>query len=56
MLGNSCARWKKKKYLESGIDVTSVQSILDHVRSETTLEYSHAIRPKIIVIKSPLDS
>ena len=41
--------------LESGIDVTSVQSLLGHVRPETTLEYSHAIRPKMIGIKSPLD-
>lgn len=41
--------------LESGIDVTSVQSLLSHVRPETTLEYSHVIRPKIIAIRSPLD-
>lgn len=41
--------------LESGVDVTSVQSLLGHVRPETTLEYSHAIRPKMIAIKSPLD-
>jgi len=41
--------------LESGIDVTSVQSLLGHVRPETTLEYSHALRPKMIIIKSPLD-
>lgn len=41
--------------LESGIDVTSAQSLLGHVRPETTLGYSHAIRPKMIAIKSPLD-
>ncbi|MBW2969323.1 tyrosine-type recombinase/integrase, partial [Candidatus Woesearchaeota archaeon] len=41
--------------LESGIDVTSVQSLLGHVRPETTLGYSHALRPKMIAIKSPLD-
>lgn len=41
--------------LESGIDVTSVQSLLGHVRPETTLNYSHAIKPKLIAIKSPLD-
>lgn len=41
--------------LESGIDVTSVQSLLGHVRPETTLGYSHAVRPKMIAIKSPLD-
>ena len=41
--------------LESGFDITSVQSLLGHVRLETTLGYSHAIRPKMIAIKSPLD-
>jgi len=41
--------------LESGIDVTSVQALLGHVRPETTLGYSHALRPKMIAIKSPLD-
>ena len=41
--------------LESGIDVTSVQALLGHVRPETTLNYSHALRPKMIAIKSPLD-
>ncbi|MBD3303739.1 tyrosine-type recombinase/integrase [Candidatus Woesearchaeota archaeon] len=41
--------------LDSGIDVTSVQALLGHVRPETTLGYSHALRPKMIAIKSPLD-
>ena len=41
--------------LESGIDITSVQSLLGHIRPETTLNYSHAIKPKMISIKSPLD-
>ncbi|MCK4670605.1 MAG: tyrosine-type recombinase/integrase [Nanoarchaeota archaeon] len=41
--------------LESGIDVTSVQSLLGHTRPETTLGYSHALKPKLIAIKSPLD-
>ncbi len=41
--------------LESGIDVTSVQSLLGHVRPETTLGYSHALKPKLIAIRSPLD-
>ena len=41
--------------LESGVDVTSVQSLLGHSRPETTLGYSHTIRPKMIAIKSPLD-
>ena len=42
--------------LESGTDVNSVQSLLGHIRPETTLGYSHTLRPKMIVIKSPLDS
>ncbi|MBD3259366.1 tyrosine-type recombinase/integrase [Candidatus Woesearchaeota archaeon] len=41
--------------LESGTDVASVQSLLGHVRPDTTLGYSHAVRPKMIAIKSPLD-
>jgi len=41
--------------LESGVDVTSVQSLLGHTRPETTLGYSHITRPKMILIKSPLD-
>ena len=41
--------------LETGLDIISVQSLLGHVRPETTLGYSHAIRPKMIAIKSPLD-
>ena len=40
---------------EAGVDIISVQSLLGHVRPETTLGYSHAIRPKMILIKSPLD-
>lgn len=42
--------------LESGLDVSSVQSLLGHNRPETTLGYSHALRPKLINIKSPLDN
>ncbi|MCF7872153.1 tyrosine-type recombinase/integrase [Candidatus Woesearchaeota archaeon] len=41
--------------LESGIDIVSVQTLLGHVRPETTLSYSHTIRPQMIAIKSPLD-
>lgn len=40
---------------EAGVDVTSVQSLLGHVNPETTLGYSHMIKPKLIAIKSPLD-
>lgn len=42
--------------LESGADVSSVQSLLGHVRPETTLHYSHASKPRLIDTVSPLDS
>ncbi|KHO46655.1 MAG: site-specific recombinase XerD [archaeon GW2011_AR3] len=42
--------------LESGQDVATVQSLLGHVTPETTLGYTHAVRPKMIKIKSPLDN
>ncbi len=41
--------------LDSGVDIMSVQSLLGHVRPETTLGYSHALQPTMIAIKSPLD-
>ncbi|MFC2135646.1 tyrosine-type recombinase/integrase [Bacteroidota bacterium] len=41
--------------LENGLDVTSVQSLLGHVKPETTMGYSHTIKTKMISIKSPLD-
>ena len=41
--------------LEYGIDITSVQSLLGHTRPETTLGYSHMLKPKMIAIKTPLD-
>lgn len=41
--------------LENGIDVNSVQSLLGHVRPETTLSYAHYVIPKLISITSPLD-
>ena len=41
--------------LEKGVDVTSVQSLLGHVRPETTLGYSHMLSPKFYSITSPLD-
>lgn len=40
---------------EEGVDVSSVQSLLGHVHPETTLGYSHMVRPRMISIKSPLD-
>lgn len=42
--------------LESGYDITTIQSLLGHVHLETTLGYAHAIRPKLITAKSPLDA
>ena len=41
--------------LEAGHDIASVQSLLGHVSPETTLGYSHARRPKLISVESPLD-
>jgi len=42
--------------LESGNDISSVQTLLGHVNPTTTLGYSHAIKPKLISTKSPLDN
>lgn len=42
--------------LESGNDVSTVQTLLGHVSPTTTLGYSHAIKPKLISTKSPLDN
>lgn len=41
--------------LESGADIITVQTLLGHTRPETTLGYSHMLKPKMIAIKSPLD-
>ena len=41
---------------ESNEDVSTVQALLGHVHPETTLSCSHAIRPKLINTKSPLDA
>ncbi len=42
--------------LENGADITIVQSLLGHNEVRTTLNYLHAIKPKMISVKSPLDS
>lgn len=42
--------------LESGTSVVTVQTLLGHIRPETTLGYSHALRPSFISTKSPLDT
>jgi site-specific recombinase XerD len=41
--------------LEAGVDVSSVQSLLGHSRPETTLGYSHSLKPAFYKVKSPLD-
>lgn len=41
--------------IENGYDVTSVQSLLGHNSSETTMVYLHIASPKMINVKSPLD-
>ncbi|MBI2106147.1 tyrosine-type recombinase/integrase [Candidatus Woesearchaeota archaeon] len=42
--------------IENGYDVTSVQSLLGHNSAETTMRYLHTASPKMINVKSPLDS
>ena len=42
--------------IENGYDVASVQSILGHNSSETTMVYIHAANPRMIAVQSPLDS
>ncbi len=42
--------------IDNGYDVISVQSLLGHSSSETTMVYVHMASPKIIAVKSPLDS
>jgi len=41
--------------LESGNDIITVQSLLGHNESRTTMTYLHVARPNLISIKSPLD-
>ena len=42
--------------IENGYDVASVQSLLGHKNPETTMIYLHIASPKMINVKSPLDS
>lgn len=42
--------------IENGNDVSSVQSLLGHNSSQTTMIYVHMASPKLINIKSPFDS
>ena len=41
--------------LESGTDVATVQALLGHGEVRSTMGYLHAVKPKLIRIKSPLD-
>lgn len=41
--------------IENGYDVATVQSLLGHNSSETTMVYVHIASPKILNVKSPLD-
>ena len=42
--------------IENGYDVASIQSLLGHNSSETTMVYVHAASPKMIGVESPLDN
>lgn len=42
--------------IEDGYDLPSVQSILGHNSSQTTMIYIHMASPKMLAIKSPLDN
>ena len=42
--------------VENGNDVYSIQSLLGHNSSETTMVYVHTANPKMIAVQSPLDS
>ncbi|MGV8150131.1 MAG: tyrosine-type recombinase/integrase [Candidatus Woesearchaeota archaeon] len=41
--------------LENGNDVLVVQALLGHSEARTTMTYLHAIKPKLLSVKSPLD-
>lgn len=42
--------------IENEYDVLSVQSLLGHSKADTTMTYLHMASPKMINVKSPLDS
>lgn len=42
--------------LENGYTVTELQPLLGHSRIETTLIYTHLVRPKLMNIQSPYDT
>jgi len=41
--------------LQDDEDIATVQTLLGHVNLETTIGYSHIVKPKLINTKSPLD-
>ena len=41
--------------IENGYDLGSVQSLLGHASTETTMRYVHMANPKLTNVKSPLD-
>ena len=41
--------------LENGYDVASVQFLLGHSSTDTTMQYVHMASPRMINVKSPLD-
>lgn len=42
--------------VENGYDIISVQSLLGHSSSDTTMVYLHLANPNLIKVKSPLDN
>ena len=42
--------------IENEYDVLSVQSLLGHSKADTTMTYLHMASPKMINVKSPLDT
>jgi site-specific recombinase XerD len=41
---------------ENGYDVGTLQSLLGHVDSGTTMQYIHMVQPKVLSVQSPFDS
>ena len=42
--------------IKNGYDISNVQFLLGHSNTETTMQYVHTSSPKMISVKSPLDS
>ena len=41
--------------VENGYGVTTIQSLLGHSSSETTMVYVHLVSPNLVSVKSPID-